>query len=174
MGVFAERDLSKANATSGGNYFTEPGQYECLIVGWKSFLTKDKEQALIADFKILSGDDAGAIRNFYLGEKNIMFDQKVKNLLVAAAGLSDGLDADKVAKEDWYKVLETSVKPPSMMLNRKIRVSVTRDIKGDGKKKLKKNPALADDPEFEKDYGYTKVEFSFHDDTRKDVLKLAK
>lgn len=177
MGVFAERDLNKANASSGGNYIEEPGSYECQIVGWKNIQTKSRESALVVDLKILAANtDAypvGSIRNFYLGENNVMFDQKVKNLLVAAVGLSDGLDAEKIAKEDWYQVLEASVKPPSLFLNRKINVSAAYDFKADGKKKLKKNPALEDDPDFQKEYRYLKLEFFAHDETRANVLKLA-
>jgi hypothetical protein len=178
MGVFAARDLNKANASSGGNYINEPGNYECLIVGWKSINTKARTQALVVDLKILSADtDAypiGSIRNHYLGEDDVMFDGKVKNLLVAAYGYSDGLDAEKIEAEDWYAILEASIKPPSLFLNKKIKVVATHDFKADGKKKLKKNAALADDPEFVKEYQFLKKEFFAHDDTRANSLELVK
>jgi hypothetical protein len=170
MGVFAERDLNKANASSGGNYIEEPGSYECLIVGWKNITTKAKESALVVDLKILSANTdvypVGSIRNYYLGEKNIMFDSKAKNLLVAATGLLDGLDAEKIDGENWFAVLEASIKPPLVFLRKKINVSASYDFKSDGKKKLKKNPALEDDDDFVKEYRFLKVEFSAHDETR--------
>jgi hypothetical protein len=177
MGVFAQRDLNKANASSGGNYINHPGNYECLIVGWKSINTKARIQALIVDLKILSADtDAypvGSVRNHYLAEDDVMFDGKSKNILVAAMGLSDGLDTDKIENENWYEVLEASIRPPSCFLNRKIKLCATHDFKADGKKKLKKNPALAADPEFVKEYQFLKREFFAHDETRENALKLA-
>lgn len=177
MGSFAKRDLNKANASSGGNYFDQPGNYECQIVGWKKIDTMKKEAALVVDCLVLSADtDAyppGSIRNYFLGEADIMFDSKVKNLLVAAMGLHVGLDADKIEKEEWYEVLESSIKPPLIFLKHKIHVHATHEFKSEGRKKLKKNPALESDPDFVKEYQFTKVEFSAHDETRKNTLKKA-
>jgi hypothetical protein len=177
MGVFAQRDLNKTNASSGGNFFNEPGNYELLIVGWKNLTTKSKIQALVADFKILSANTdvypLGSIRNHYIGEDDVMFDNKIKNILVAAMGLSDGLDAEKIAGENWYEVLEASVRPPSLFLNKKINLAATYDIKADGKKKLKKNAALEEDPEFLKEYRFLKREFVYHDETRANSLAKA-
>jgi hypothetical protein len=176
MGSFAHRDLQKPSASTGGNYFEAPGNYECLIVGWKKIDTMKREAALVVDLKILSADtDAypiGSIRNFFLGEGHVLFDSKVKNLLVAAMGLVDGLDAEKIETENWYEVLEASIKPPLIFLRRKINVLVSYDIKGDGKKKLKKSPGMEDDPDFLKEYQFTKVDFSAHDETRNGTLTL--
>lgn len=176
--VFAKRDLNKVSGHSGGNYIELPGDYEFQIVGWKSLSTfKTKESALIVDLKVLSATPGtyqpGSIRNFYLGESNLMFDSKVKNLLTACTGLSDGLDADKIEEEDWYQVLEASVKAPSFMLLRKVRCIADYELKAEGRKKLKKNPALEDDPDFLKEYQFLKLTFLPHEETRAEVLKLA-
>lgn len=177
MGVFAQRDLNKANASSGGNYVNLPGNYECLVVGWKSINTKARTQALVVDLKILSVDTGaypvGSIRNHYIGEDDVMFDGKIKNLLVAAVGLNDGIDAEKIEAEDWYQVLEGSIKPPSAFLNRKIKLAANYDFKAEGKKKLKKNPSLENDPDFVKEYQFLKKEFFAHDETRANALAIA-
>lgn len=177
MGSFTKRDLNKPQATSGGNYFDQPGNYECLIVGWKKIETKQKENALVVDLKILNVNPhyaTGSIRNWYLGENNMMFEPKAKNMLVAASGLSPGLDADKIEGEDWFAVLEASVHPPFQFLNKKINVAASYEWLSDGKKKLKKNPGLENDADFIKEYQFLKVEMHAHDETRARTLELLK
>ena len=182
MSAFASRDSNKFKEAAktglgGGNYFSLPGEYECQIVGWKTLPKRNSSVvALVADYKILNnvpeGHETGSIRNSYMADDDDMFDKKVTNLLVAASGYSTGLDEQLIDKEDWFSVLNASVKPPSIFLNKKIIVSVTYDFRAIGRKQLKKKPELASDPDFIKENQFSKVVFNCHDETRAQTQAL--
>lgn len=176
MGIFKNSKVNEARATGGGVYFDE-GSHEAKVVSWKAIQTRKKETALVVDFQIISSTNEshrpGSIRNFYAGELDEMFSAKVRNVLMAAAGVSDSLDAELTEKTDWDGLLDTSVSSP-IFIDALVRVEGVRILKKDAKKAAKTDPTLTDNPEWFKKNSFVRVDFLFHEGTRAKRLEVAK
>jgi hypothetical protein len=176
LGIFKNSKINDARATGGGVYFDE-GSHEVKIVSWKSIQTRQKETALVVDFQVLSSTNeshrVGSIRNFYAGETDDMFSAKVRNLLMAAAGVSDSLDAELAEKTDWDALLDTSVSSP-VFIDNLVRVEGVRILKKDAKKAARADSTLLDDAAWFKKNSFVRVDFMFHEDTRNKRLEAAK
>lgn len=176
MGIFKNSKINEARSTGGGVYFEE-GTHEAKIVSWKSIQTRQKENALVVDFQIVESNNpshrAGSIRNFYAGEKDDMFDAKVRGLIVAAAGVSESLDADLVEKTDWYDLLEKSCSNP-IFIGNLVRVEGVRVLKKDAKKAAKADPTLIDDAVWYKKNSFVRIDYSFHEKTRDARIESSK
>lgn len=177
MGIFKNSKLNEARATGGGVYFDE-GSHEVKIISWKSITTRAKEVALVVDFQILSSTNdthrVGSIRNFYAGEKDDMFDPKVRNLIQAASGVSDSLDAKEVEETDWLQLLNDSMSNPAMFIDNLVRVECTRMLLKAAKKAAKADSTLLDDAAWFKKNSFVRVDFMFHEDTRNKRLAVKK
>jgi len=176
VGIFKNSKVNEARATGGGVYFDE-GSHEAKIVSWKAIETRKGEKALVVDFQIVASDNEshrpGSIRNFYAGEKDEMFSAKVRNLLQAAAGVSDSLDAELVQSTDWDQLLDQSCNQP-LFVDNLVRVECPRVLKKDPKKAARQDPSLLENPEWFKKNSFVRVDFVFHEATREKRLAAGK
>lgn len=169
MGVFSKfKDGLQNGSTSSGGAYIEDGSHEFEIVGWKSIQTRKSGVGHVADFRVIASTKhtVGTIRNNLILLDTDMGPGKMRALLIAASGLIEGLDREIIEAEDWLEVLEQSCLKPAMFLGNTVLCEAPRILRKDAKLAAKRDPALANDPEWYRENSYVRLDFSATQNTR--------